>query len=111
MLSKGNKEMHKALAMSMALNRLSHYERARFFQILCWLDVHPSEHRLVFRDIQDAFGWVGIFPPEAPPDSEAAGKWRRELWDTSKLVDNNWKAAQPAYAKDWRSLYTIPAEF
>lgn len=71
-------EMHAQLKTPMALNRLSRHERARLSQVLCWLNVHLSEHRLVFRDIQETFGWVGIFFPDTRPDSEDVGTWRRE---------------------------------
>lgn len=99
------------MALSKAINGISRLTHARAFKLLCWLDCHPCEHRLVRRDMQDTLAYVGMFFPDItglPEKGEdrAIGvirEWRSENHTQSKLFDNEWKAAQPSYSRDWRS--------
>ena len=97
-------ETHDLMEESKKLNSSARLIKARFVQLLCWLNVHPSEHRLVFRDVADTFAFVGIFfPDQVHALYQNVKSWRHGLKDRTKLVDNEYKETQEPYYRDWRS--------
>ena len=105
-------ELQQLQARSRRVNMDSSYMRGRWAQALLWLECHPSEHRLVLRDMESAFAFVGLFfsaSPEVYGNNIAA--FRDGLIKDTKLVDNNYKATQLPYFRDWRSDETLPKDF
>lgn len=64
------------------------------------MEVHTAEHRLVYRDMEDAFAAVSLFLPDDIFDAETKA-WLATLSQTTQLVDNDAKAKTQPY---WRSV-------
>jgi hypothetical protein len=94
------------------VNNTSRFVRARYMQTLCWLEIHTTEHRLVFRDIEDTFAFVGLFfPVQARKSNTDIGLWKTETSLRTQLINNEYKASQFAYYRDWRSNKIMPPDF
>ncbi|SMQ51641.1 unnamed protein product [Zymoseptoria tritici ST99CH_3D7] len=104
-------ELQNFREASKRINGWSSYVRGKRMQALMWLGVHLSEHRLVARDIADAFALTGLFFAPHKLCGSEVHDWRETLKNRTKLVDNDYKASQPAYYRDWRSDETQPADF
>lgn len=111
--------MLELMDLSKQINGLARLTDARALKLLCWLDTHPIEHRLVVRDMRDTLALVGMFFPDITGLPEKAERqfidiiceWRRRIQTKHKVFDNEWKAAQKSYIRHWFSAPLMPLEW
>ncbi|KAK5122093.1 hypothetical protein LTR85_004339 [Meristemomyces frigidus] len=90
-------------------NRLN---RVRFYGLLMDMNWHVSEHRLVTRDMQEAFATVSMFFPDFGVDSNTELRaWKHSLARKPSLFDNVMKANKLPYARKINSNRTMPDAF
>ncbi|PIA96173.1 hypothetical protein CB0940_10666 [Cercospora beticola] len=105
-------ELQQFQEESRRVNAKCGYMRGKAAQTQMWLNVHQSEHRLVFRDLEATYAFVGLFfPADREKYGDAVADWRQNLATRTKLVDNQYKATQLPYYRDWRSDELLPKDF
>lgn len=107
-----NAELQQLQEESRRVNSKCGYMRGKAAQTQMWLNVHESEHRLVLRDIEATYAFVGLFfPADRQKFGSNIADWRQKLSTRTKLVDNQYKAMQLPYFRDWRSDELLPTDF
>ena len=93
----------------MAKNRLN---RVRYYRLLMNMGWHVGEHRLVHRDMQEAFTTVAMFFPGYGVDENSEiRQWKADVLQRLPIFDNASKAAGIPYNRAIRSNRTMPDDF
>lgn len=81
--------------------------RVRAHEVLTWLDMHVSEHRLVWRDMVHAVACVSLLFPALEPQESRLSRWRSR--HSREFLDNEWKKEnmKPYARSTQRSNYAL----
>lgn len=93
-------EMQNLVVEAKAKIKKSRAVAVGLMKTLMEMEVHTAEHRLVYRDMEDAFAAVSLFLPDDMFDADTKA-WLATLIQTTSLVDNDAKAKTQPY---WRSV-------